>query len=204
MDKPKKRGPGAKRGPKPKIANRYGRPTKIYGDDIDLNASNIEFNKKIRNASFLDARAQILSKKLNPIDMLYDVYKRAIEAFEQRQVTNKGGDPGPSYLAVAAQSAGQLAKYVYPTLAAVKVDVNNHNMPKKIDIKEAIKIITSDPFTRSAVDQMNFTQAIDEKIDKDIMPILPLPKQGDDEERSKLTTEEMVLAVIPDEMKPKE
>jgi hypothetical protein len=168
------------------------------------------WGQKIKNAAFLDARAQVLSKGQNPIDMLYEVYHRAIKLFDQdnpimglttdnpSDINKTASEQAAQLLAVATQAAGQIAKYVYPTMGAVKVDVTTH-MPKKLDLKAAIEVIKSDPFTRSAVDAIKFTSQIDDKIERDVMPILPTP----DEHRSKVFTKEEILQTLPEEIKVK-
>lgn len=103
-----------------------------------------------RLKQFASARERVVTKGLDPIDMLYEIY------FLSRDRSQEvGDDTAASYLSVAGKAASDLAKYIYPTLSAIKIDqtVKNENA---MTVKEAMKVIMEDPFTKSALSAMAF------------------------------------------------
>lgn len=100
------------------------------------------------NKKSLLGTAELERLKLKPIEMMRDVFDRALKAYdEHRGVTDKH-DPGPAYLSVAGQIAAKMAGFRYPTLSAIAVkDVSEVDRIKPLTTAEAIEIIRNDPFS---------------------------------------------------------
>lgn len=97
---------------------------------------------------------------LNPIEMLAEVYKLAIEGYKSGRGISDKVDNGSSWLAVARQAADNLASYKYPKLSAMAVKdmTDPKDEAKPVTTADAIRILNEDPFKAisdsSVVDQM--------------------------------------------------
>ena len=98
----------------------------------------------------MSGRAKVILKGLDPIDMLYEIYfisrDRSLEVKD---------DVAASYLSVAGKAAADIAKYIYPTLSAVKFE-EVKGSEKAMEIKQAMQVIMEDPFTKAALSAMVF------------------------------------------------
>jgi hypothetical protein len=99
------------------------------------------------NKKSLLAIAELERLSANPIEMLNEVYLKAMEAFK-----DPANNKNPAYLATALQAASKLASFRYPTLSAVSIKDLELD---KIDVKpmttrEAIEIILKDPFLKKS------------------------------------------------------
>lgn len=110
-----------------------------------------------RLGQFVTAREKVMLKGLDPIDMLYEVYFIA----RDRGLAAADESAG-SFLSVAGKAAADLAKYIYPTMAAIKMETVNKS-ENAMSVKEAIKVVMADPFTKSALTAMAFREAKEEQ-----------------------------------------
>lgn len=108
------------------------------------------------------AKADIERLGLNPIEMLAEVYRLAIEGYKAGRGMTDKVDSGAAWLAVARQAANDLCSYKHPKLSAVAVkDIRDPASERPpITTAEAVKILESDPFkvsTADVVEQMKNT-----------------------------------------------
>lgn len=97
----------------------------------------------------LIAVGDLAARNVEPLDMMLDVYKKSMEAYDRMRGYNDKSDAGPGYLGIAAGIAKTLAGYRYPTLKAIAVaEVGNleKETAKPINIKEALIQLAEDPF----------------------------------------------------------
>jgi len=113
---------------------------------------------------------------LDPLEMLVEVYKESMDAYRKGRGLTEKSDSGAQYLAVAGSAANNLARYVYPQLSATKVEVNDkREEPKRLNVTEAVKVISEDPFLANALEAAK-TQVIDTPV----TPHLPIGKPNVD------------------------
>lgn len=104
------------------------------------------------NRATLTMRKILEERGIDIVEMQMQVYRKAIEAFDNHRGSTEKGDAGPGYLSVANQAVGTLAKYAFPTMTAIKMeDLNNDVNTKVIDAVAVRQTILNDPFAKSAV-----------------------------------------------------
>lgn len=126
-------------------------------------------------------------KGINPIDMLFGIYKRAIDKYDLLQTDQPEEeskdkrkpfgpviDNGHNYLAQALGAAQRLASYRYPTLSAVAIeDLNKESIDSKpMTTREALKIMQADPFAPPEIKALDISKL------PEIDPILPAGNNG--------------------------
>lgn len=131
-----------------------GNPVNAKGKQSELLRS-MTYNQK------LSARNKIIARGQDPIDMMYEIFELAKEAYVTGRGLTDKGDAGAGYLSVAGSMAQHLAKFVYPTLSAAAVKIEDGATEKKqLDMKEAISIIAEDPFAKAAIHAMQFQKEV--------------------------------------------
>lgn len=109
----------------------------------------------------LCARNKVIAKGQDPIDMLYEVYNEAMEGYRSGRGVSEKGDNGAAYLGAAFSAAAQIARFVYPTISASAVKIDDGTTEKRqLDMKEAISIIAEDPFAKAAIHAMQFQKEV--------------------------------------------
>jgi hypothetical protein len=107
------------------------------------------------------------------VEMQLQIYRKAIDAFDNGRGQNDKSDAGPQYLAVANTAVATLARYSYPTMTAIKIeDLDNDINKKVIDATEVRKAILNDPFSKSIADAATVPQEIG-------LPVLSPGKKND-------------------------
>lgn len=106
--------------------------------------------KKLNKVSM--AMRQILEARgIDLIEMQMQVYRKAMDAFDNERGNGDKSDAGPAYLNVCNTAIGTLAKYAFPTMSAIKLeDLNNNVNTKVIDAVQVRQTILADPFAKSA------------------------------------------------------
>lgn len=110
------------------------------------------------------------------VEMQMQVYRKAMDAFDNHRGDTEKSDAGPAYLSVANQAIGTLAKYAFPTMTAIKMeDLNNDVNTKVIDAVAVRQTILNDPFAKSAVAAATATDTNESKG----LPVLAVGKTND-------------------------
>jgi len=109
----------------------------------------------------------------NPIEMMFAVYNRALDAYDKARGYSDKTDAGAAYLSVAGQMAANLAKYKHPTFTAIAIkDLDGGNDSKRpITTEEAMKIIQGDPFAPKAISNDQVLEAMKSGIKTPALPI---------------------------------
>lgn len=112
---------------------------------------------RLPNKASLTMRRELEARGIDIIEMQMAVYNKAIDAYDREKGCSDGGEGfGPSdtgfrYLGVANQAIATLAKYAYPTMAAVKIENMDKEVNEKvIDAVEVRNTILNDPFAARA------------------------------------------------------
>lgn len=110
------------------------------------------------NKASLIMRNELKARGIDLIEMQMKIYQKAIDAYDHERGCSEGGegfgpaDTGFRYLAVANQAVATLAKYSFPTMAAVKIENIDTQMTEKvIDAVEVRNTILNDPFATRIV-----------------------------------------------------
>lgn len=116
------------------------------------------------NKASLTMRRELEARGIDLIEMQMAIYRKAMDAYDHERGCSDGGegfgptDTGHKYLAVANQAVGNLARYSYPTMSAVKIEnIDNEINNKVIDAVEVRNTILNDPFAHrvAKVAEMN-------------------------------------------------
>ena len=110
---------------------------------------------------------------INPIQMLKEVYDRAISAYDSARGYSDKSDAGAGYLSVAGKAAADLAKFKHPTLAALAVKdmTDPKSESKPMTTQQAIEVIKSDPFSPKSIEASDVIDAMKSNITTPLLPI---------------------------------
>ena len=115
----------------------------------------------------------------NPIEMLVEVYREAMQAYKSgRGITDKA-DNGAQFLAVAGKAAVDLAKFKHPTLSAIAVkDMTPESEGKEpLTTAQAIDVIKSDPFAPKEIKEIPTDRIVEAMNSPLNAPFLPMGKK---------------------------
>lgn len=111
---------------------------------------------------------------VNPIEMLVEVYREAMNAYKTGRGYGEKSDAGSQYLAVAGKAAIDLAKFKHPTLSAIAVkDMTQESERAPMTTAEAIDVIKSDPFAPKEIKEIEtdkILQAMNSHINTPFLP----------------------------------
>lgn len=111
----------------------------------------------------------------NPIEMLVEVYREAMQAYKSgRGITDKA-DNGAQFLAVAGKAAVDLAKFKHPTLSAIAVkDMTPESEGKEpLTTSQAIDVIKADPFAPKEIKEIPTDRIVEAMNSQLNAPFLP-------------------------------
>ena len=104
-------------------------------------------------------RAVLLSRGIDPLDLMIKTYEMAMKAYETGRGLSDYSDPGPSYLAVCSRVAHDMSKFVYPTIKPVEAKFQDLEEASKDGIsrealssKDIREAILADPFAQEIAD----------------------------------------------------
>lgn len=117
---------------------------------------------------------------LNPIEMLAETYKLALEAYKSGRGWNDRGDAGAAYLGVAVKAASDLAKFKHPTLSAVGIkDLDSAEPKETINTAKAVEVLKSDPFAPKEIKEIPTDRIINALNSTIQSPFLPSGRRED-------------------------
>ena len=97
------------------------------------------------------ARNELISKGINPVDMLMEIYTLSVAAYKSGRGLTDKGDAGATYLSAAGNAASNLMKYYAPQLGAIAIEVNDSTEKKITTVIDARNIVKADPFFQHSV-----------------------------------------------------
>jgi hypothetical protein len=136
---------------------------------------NLERKKGRGNRLNVLAHADLDRLNANPIEMLVEVYKEAMNAYKTARGYSEKGDAGAAYLGVAGKAAVDLAKFKHPTLSAVALkDMTDQTDKKPLSTSQAIDIIKADPFAPQDLKDIPTDRIVDAMKSTIKAPALPM------------------------------
>lgn len=129
------------------------------------------------NKNSLLAHSDMERLGANPIEMLVEVYKEAMQAYRSGRGYGEKSDAGSQYLAVAGKAAIDLAKFKHPTLSAVAIkDMSEDSAKAPLSTREAIDVLKSDPFAPKEIKEIPTDRIVDAMKSQINTPFLPSGK----------------------------
>jgi len=111
----------------------------------------------------------------NPIEMLVEVYREAMQAYKSGRGITEKADNGAQFLAVAGKAAVDLAKFKHPTLSAIAVkDMTPESESKEpLTTSQAIDVIKADPFAPKEIKEIPTDRIVEAMNSQLNAPFLP-------------------------------
>lgn len=129
------------------------------------------------NKNSLLAHGDMERLGVNPIEMLVEVYREAMNAYKTGRGYGEKSDAGSQYLAVAGKAAIDLAKFKHPTLSAIAVkDMSQESEKNPMTTAEAIEVIKSDPFAPKEIKEIPSEKILEAMNSQISTPFLPTGK----------------------------
>jgi hypothetical protein len=128
----------------------------------------------VRRAS-LSAHVDMDRMKINPIEMLKEVFDESMKAYRSGRGYGESGDAGPYYLSVAEKAATCLARFKHPTMAPITVqDLYKDNKEASIlTTEQAVSALKADPFAPKEVKEISTERVINAMESQIKEPFLP-------------------------------
>lgn len=117
-------------------------------------------NRGVPHKLSMAMRTLLEARGIDLIEMQMNIYKKAMEAYDNHRGDNEKSDAGPAYLSVANQAVNNMMKYAFPTMTAVKIDDLRED-PKDqepIDAKKIRERILNDPFSKAVAEKIKITE----------------------------------------------
>lgn len=131
---------------------------------------------KVIKKSSLIMRHHLEQKGIDLVELQMQVFRKAMDAYDNQRGYLEKSDAGPAYLSVCNTAIATLAKYAFPSMTAIKLEEADKTVNEKIiDATEVRNKILSDPFAKNAVNAMS--------LDSDSMgaPVLTKGASGSNE-----------------------
>lgn len=107
---------------------------------------------KVIKKSSLIMRHHLEQKGIDLVELQMQVFKKAMDAFDNQRGYGEKSDAGPHYLAVCNTAIATLAKYAFPSMTAIKLEEADKSVNEKIiNATEVRNTILKDPFAKNAV-----------------------------------------------------
>ena len=131
--------------------------------------------KSVRNKLSLMAHNDLDRLGANPIEMLVEVYREAMQAYKSGRGITEKADNGAQFLAVAGKAAVDLAKFKHPTLSAIAVkDMTPESESKEpLTTSQAIDVIKADPFAPKEIKEIPTDRIVEAMNSQLNAPFLP-------------------------------